>query len=470
MKKIVDEKQFFETLQRNSYPSDEEVLRVLDKGLIKKGLSLDEVAVLISANKPRWVQRIFKVASKIKEEIYGERLVFFAPLYISDYCANDCKYCNFHKSNDGLARRKLSTDEIKKETKCLLDMGHKRALVEFGEDPELVDIDYICDAIKAIYSVNTDKGNIRRINVNIAATTTEDYKRLKACDIGTYQLFQETYHRQTYEAVHSGPKADYDRQLTAHVRAFEAGIDDLGIGVLFGLFDWRFEVLALTQHAKWMDENLGVGPHTISVPRFCPAPTVNYKPQYPVSDEDFLRIIAILRIAVPYTGMILSTREEAALRGMAFKLGISQASAASVTTTGGYIKNRDELSRTTNDKRQTTNHPQFKIHDTRPLHEVIRSVVEDNLIPSFCTACYRRGRTGSAFMKLAKVGDIHHLCRPNALLTFAEYIEDYADKELKKKGNILIEHYLSEINNEKLRQETKARLDDIRTGKRDLFF
>ncbi len=462
MEKIVDEKKIVDCLARALKPSKEAFEAVVEKGLLKKGLTLQETAILISATDAFSIQRIFDAAAKIKDEIYGERLVLFAPLYVSDHCINDCEYCNFHESNRELRRRKLTQEEIASETKCLVDMGHKRVLVEFGEDPDKNSIDYICDSIVTIYSVQSERGNIRRLNVNIAATTTDDYRRLKAAKIGTYQLFQETYHRKTYEEVHKGgPKADYDRQLTAHARAFEAGIDDLGIGVLFGLYDWRFEVMALVSHAKWMDENLGVGPHTISVPRFCPAPTVNYEPKHIVSDDDFLKLIAILRIAVPYTGMILSTRETPEIRAKAFKLGISQASAASITTPGGYASQVSDL------RSQVS---QFETHDHRPLSEVVRAAVADGLIPSFCTACYRAGRTGESFMGLAKEGDIHTFCRPNALLTFAEYLEDYADGRTKDAGGKLINRYLGEISDPRLKRETQARLYEIRTGKRDLYF
>jgi 2-iminoacetate synthase len=467
MKNIIDEKRIIDCLAGAENASDAVFEAVLKKGSLKKGLSLEEVAVLIGTTEPGSVRRIFETAAEIKNEIYGERLVLFAPLYISDYCVNECRYCNFHRSNETLSRKKLSMEEIAAETKCLIDMGHKRVLVEFGEDPDNIPIDYICGAIKTVYSVKSGNGEIRRINVNLAATSTENYRRLKNLGIGTYQLFQETYHRATYEKLHDGPKADYDRQITAHQRALEGGIDDLGIGVLFGLYDWRFEVMALIAHAKWMDKNLGVGPHTISVPRFQSAPSVTYKPEYPVSDDDFLKLIAILRIAVPYTGMILSTRETAEIRAKAFKLGISQASAASVTVPGGYTE-KSSLRGASATKQSRDS--QFTIHDTRSLSEVIKAAVADGLIPSFCTACYRKGRTGEAFMGLAKEGEIHTFCRPNALLTFAEYLEDYADGELREAGYKLIDKYLNEISIPRLRNETKSRLKEVHAGKRDLYF
>jgi 2-iminoacetate synthase len=365
-------------------------------------------------------------------------------------------------------------DEVEDETKCLIQMGHKRVLVEFGEDPDFNNIDYICETIRAIYRTKVAGNNIRRVNINIAATTVENYKRLKAENIGTYQLFQETYHRPTYELLHKGPKGDFDRQIYAHNRAREAGLDDLGIGVLFGLYDWRFEVLSLIAHADYMERELGVGPHTISVPRFRPAPGINYRPAHPVSDADFLKLIAILRIAVPYTGIILSTREPAELRQMAFKLGVSQASAASICVPGGYaaVAGPSLLGGDlpAGQAGGVGGGGQFTIQDDRSVNDVVKSVIEDGLIPSFCTACYRVGRTGESFMELAKPGEIHKFCRPNAILTFAEYLEDFADNESKLKGEALIQRHLSMIDDPKLLQETKQRLNDIKAGKRDLYF
>jgi 2-iminoacetate synthase len=382
--------------------------------------------------------------------------VLFAPLYVSDFCINNCAYCNYQTDNKDLIRRRLSKENIVAETKCLLNMGHKRLLLEFGEDPQKASIDYICDTIETVYAVRTDKGNIRRLNINIAATTTENYRRLKTANIGTYQLFQETFHRPTYEKLHFGPKADYNRQITALGRARAAGLDDLGIGVLFGLYDWRYEVLALIEYAALMERELGVGPHTISVPRFCRPQNNNFNPEYSVGDQDFLKIVAILRIACPYTGLILSTRETPSIRNKAFKLGISQASAASVTSAGGYS--------------QCVQGGQFKIKDDRPLKEVIQTAINDNLIPSFCTACYRLQRTGESFMNLAKAGDIHQFCTPNALLTLAEYLEDLADPELVSQGHSFIKNHLQQIKNTHLKQETEKKIDEIRSGKRDIFF
>src|SRR3989338_8858593 len=453
---IIDEDKIKSILDKTKNVSDREVLSVLAKAERKKGLTPEEAALLLNLEDRELKEELFKAASLVKQEIYGERLVFFAPLYISDYCLNDCAYCNFRGANEGLARKKLGFEEIEAQARFLIAMGHKRLLLECGEDSRN-DIDYLVEAIRRIYAARAEKGNIRRINVNIAATTVENYRELKSANIGTYQLFQETYHRPTYEKLHRGPKADYDRQISAHSRAFEAGIDDLGLGVLFGLYDWRFEVLALIQHSQYLEKALGVGPHTISVPRFCPASAVSYQPEYPVSDEDFLKLIAILRLAVPYTGMIISTRETPQIRKQAFKIGISQASAASVASPGGYGKVLKEEA-------------QFNLQDERPLYEVVKGILEDDLLPSFCTACYRRGRTGEAFMALSKPGEIHNFCRPNGLLTFAEYLEDFCNNGIYAKGYRLIRFYLSQIEDEALRRQTQERLEKIKQGERDLYF
>lgn len=447
-----------EVLAQTREPSPAVVSEIIGRARDKKGLALRDVGYLVNLKEPELVRKLFHATSVIKQEIYGERLVFFAPLYISDHCVNDCKYCNFHTRNKQMARRKLTMDEVGEQTAFLIDQGHKRILLEAGEDPFNNDIDYIVNAINKIYSIRTPKGNIRRINVNIAATGVEDYRKLKQAGIGTYQLFQETYHRPTYERLHRGPKADFERQITAHMRAFEAGIDDLGVGVLFGLYDWRFEVLALVAHSQYLDKTNNVGPHTISVPRIRPAPTVEYKPQYPVSDDDFLKLIAILRLAVPYTGMIISTRERPEIRKFAFKIGISQASAGSVASPGGYGKDRKIDS------------SQFTLYDHRPLNEVIADVLEDKFLPSFCTACYRSGRTGETFMGFAKPGEIHNFCRPNGILTFAEYLEDFASDGLYQKGYEVIEFYLNKIENENRRKQTQGRLLKIKQGQRDLYF
>ena len=479
-KEIIDEDKINKILFQTSNPTKEKIIEILKKAELKKGLNIEEVGWLInvdvnSEEHKELIQLIFKTAWKIKQEIYGERLVFFAPLYVSSFCVNDCDYCGFHCRNKA-ARKKLTLKEVEEQVKCLVEMGHKRLLVEFGEDKKECPIDYVVDVIKTIYKTKSKNGEIRRVNVNIAATSVDDYRKLKAVGIGTYQLFQETYHRKSFETYHKGPKADYERQLFAHNRAFEAGIDDLGLGVLFGLYDYKFEVLALLSHAQYMDKVLGVGPHTISVPRWQPAEGVEWKKApYPVSEDELLKVIAVLRMAVPYTGMIISTRERPETRAKAFKIGISQTSAASITSPGGYGKSgscgKDDKAKAQAEGKNAT---QFNIADHRSVNEIIKSILEQGLLPSFCTACYRQGRTGDRFMELAKAGRIHELCRPNAILTFKEYLMDYADddvnKELKKLGEKIIEKYMNEIENAAAREETIKRLKRIEKGERDLYF
>ncbi len=454
IKDIIDEEKIFSILEKTHKPSHEQVLKILNKASKKKGLNLEEVGYLINA-KDLLTEKIFKTAGRIKKEIYGERLVLFAPLYVSNYCVNDCEYCGFHYRNTA-PRKKLTLEEVKEQVKILEDMGHKRLLLEFGEDPQENPIDYVIDVIKTIYNTKSKQGEIRRVNVNIAATTIEDYRKLKAAGIGTYQLFQETYHQETYVKLHKGPKADFERQLFAHNRAFKAGIDDIGLGVLFGLYDWKFEVLALVSHAQYLDKKFGVGPHTFSVPRFQPAETVNIKLPYQVSENELLKIIAILRMAVPYTGMIISTREGPEIRTKAFEIGISQTSSASRTSPGGY------------GKEETLE--QFHLSDHRTINQFMESILKQNLLPSFCTACYRTGRTGKDFMDLAKPGDIQNFCRPNAILTFQEYLEDYATSKVKKIGEKVLNYYLEKIPSKKIKQKTKKRLEEIKKGKRDIYF
>ncbi|MBU1131479.1 [FeFe] hydrogenase H-cluster radical SAM maturase HydG [Patescibacteria group bacterium] len=455
IKKIINEQKINQALEETKNPTNERINEILNKALKKRGLTLKEVGYLLNTDDADHLEQMFRAAAKIKNDIYGERLVFFAPLYISSYCVNGCAYCGFHKRNPA-PRKKLTLEEVKEQVKILEDMGHKRLLVEFGEDPKNNPIDYVVEVVKAIYNTKSGRGEIRRANVNIAATSVEDYKKLKDVGIGTYQLFQETYHRDTYEKLHNGPKADYERQLFAHDRALEAGLDDIGLGVLFGLYNYKFEVLGLVSHAQYLDEKFGVGPHTFSVPRWQPADTVTIDPPYPVSEQELLKIIAILRLAVPYTGMIISTRERPEIRAKAFEIGISQTSAASKTSPGGYGQNQ-ELS-------------QFNIFDPRNLDEVLKSILKQGLLPSFCTACYRQGRTGQVFMDLAKPGNIHNLCRPNAILTFKEYLEDYASAEVKLLGKKIINKYFNLIDDKQVRQETKIRFQKIENGERDLYF
>lgn len=439
--------------------SQSEVKEILQKAEKMKGLDLDDCAKLLSIKDPESLQMLFASAKKVKMAIYGPRLVLFAPLYCSNFCVNDCEYCAFHARNTA-PRKKLTLEEVREQAEILEAMGHKRLLLEFGEHPIKNPIDYIVDVIKTIYGVKNGQGEIRRVNVNIAATTTENYRRLKEAGIGTYQLFQETYHKPTYKKMHKGPKADYERQMTAMFRAFKAGIDDLGIGVLFGLYDYRFEVLALVQFAQYMDKVLGVGPHTISVPRFQPAHTVNINLKYQVSDQNFLKLIAVLRLAVPYTGMIISTRETPAIRRQAFAIGISQTSAASKTMPGGYLDSEGNIREA---------EEQFNLNDHRSLDEVVQDICRLGYLPSFCTACYRVGRTGDVFMKLAKTGKIHEMCQPNAILTFKEYLLDYASDETKQIGGQSILKHLENIENSEIKKLVVNNLIKLENKERDLY-
>ncbi|MFA4996103.1 MAG: [FeFe] hydrogenase H-cluster radical SAM maturase HydG [Patescibacteria group bacterium] len=455
IKDVIDEQKIYRILGLTKSPNKKIVEKILKKARNKKGLNLEEVGFLLNVDGKQLIEEIFKTAEKIKNDIYGERLVLFAPLYVSSFCVNDCEYCGFHRRNKS-PRKKLTLKEVREQVKILENMGHKRLLLEFGEDPKENPIDYVTDVIKEIYKIKFKNGEIRRVNINIAATTVEDYRKLKEVGIGTYQLFQETYHKKSYEKLHNGPKQNYERQLFAHNRAFEAGIDDVGLGVLFGLYDYKFEVLALISHAKYLDKKFGVGPHTFSVPRFQPADSVKFNSPYKVSEDELLKIIAILRLAVPYTGMIISTREKPETRAKAFKIGISQTSAGSKTAPGGYGHKKIL--------------EQFNVADERNVPEIIESILQQDLLPSFCTACYRQGRTGEKFMAIAKPGDIHNLCRPNAVLTFKEYLEDYANAKIKKLGQKIIEKYLDMIEKEDTKIETMDRLKRIENGERDLYF
>lgn len=435
---------------------------IIKKAAEANGLTLAEVATLLNVHDKELIEEIFTTARGIKRKIYGRRLVLFAPIYVSDYCINSCVYCGYGAGHK-FKRRKLTMDEIRKETLVLLNMGHKRLAMEAGEDPENCPIEYILDAIDAVYSVNTKNANIRRINVNIAATTVEDYKKLKDAEIGTYILFQETFHRETYARMHPrGPKSNYDYHTTAFDRAMTGGIDDVGAGVLFGLYDHKFELLALLQQALHLEAEFGCGPHTISVPRIRPAGGINLD-SFPhiVSDDEFKKLIAIIRLAVPYTGMIITTREEANFRNECLELGISQLSGGSCTGVGGYCE-ENELG-----VKQPT---QFQVNDERPLDQVMYDIAEAGHLPSFCTACYRNGRTGDRFMAVAKSGEIQNLCQPNAILTLKEYLVDFASPETKAIGEKVIAEHLQQIPNPKLRKVTEERLVEIEGGKRDLYY
>ncbi|MFW5782756.1 MAG: [FeFe] hydrogenase H-cluster radical SAM maturase HydG, partial [Candidatus Muiribacteriaceae bacterium] len=435
---------------------------VINKALRKEGLTLKETAILLNAEDPGVVVEIKSAAKKLKEDIYGNRIVIFAPLYVTNECINDCLYCGFRCSNTDLKRKSLSLDEIRTETKLLTHMGHKRILLVCGEHPKYANADFVAEAVQAIYDTSDKKNQIRRINVNVAPLSVEDFRKIKKVGIGTYQMFQETYHRPTYERMHpSGPKSDYEKRLTTFEKAFEAGIDDLGAGVLFGLYDHKFEMLAMLSHCEYLEKTIGVGPHTISVPRIEPAlnaPAANSVP-YPISDEDFAKLVAIIRLSVPYTGIILSTRETTQLRARLIHLGVSQVSAGSKTTPGGY-----EAA-----ERNIPDSQQFAIGDFRTLDEVINDLARSGFIPSFCTGCYRLGRTGIDFMAITKPGLIQHYCQPNALLTFSEYLLDYASPDTRRLGESVVRSELDKITDPEARKKTEDMLSRVRNGERDLF-
>lgn len=446
-------------LARAGETSRSRVAEILDRAALAQGQSPEEAAALLMVEDPDLLQALFATALTVKQRIYGDRIVLFAPIYVSDYCVNNCQYCGYRVENR-FPRRRLSQEELAAEVQALEAMGHKRLALEAGEDPVHCDMDYILDCIRTIYGVRSGPGAIRRINVNIAATTVENYRRLKEAEIGTYILFQETYHRPTYARMHpAGPKRDYDWHTTALHRAQEAGLDDVGAGVLFGLYDYRYEVLALLLHAQALEERFGVGPHTISVPRLKPAPGVTLERfPYLVPDADFKKLVAVLRLAVPYTGMILTTRERPELRAEVLKLGISQISAGSCTGVGGYLEGSRDAS------------PQFEVGDHRSPDEIIRWLCSAGYLPSYCTACYRQGRTGDRFMRLAKTGQIHNLCQANALMTLQEYLEDYASPETREIGQATVTAHLQRIPNPKAREATLDRLGRIQAGERDLHF
>ena len=435
---------------------------ILTKAAEGKGISHREAAVLIEVQDKEVEERIFHIARQIKERIYGNRIVMFAPLYLSNYCVNGCVYCPYHAKNRTIPRRKLTQEEIRREVIALQDMGHKRLALETGEHPTMSPIEYVLESIDTIYSIHHKNGAIRRVNVNIAATTVENYTRLKDAGIGTYILFEETYDREAYERLHpTGPKSDWAYHTEAMDRAMLGGIDDVGIGALFGLSNYRYDLVGILMHAEHLEARFGVGPHTISVPRIRPADDIDPR-DFPdaVTDEVFCRIVAVLRLAVPYTGMIVSTRESQRSRELVLDVGVSQLSGGSRTSVGGYaegIENAEESA-------------QFDISDNRTLDDIVGWLLELGYIPSFCTACYREGRTGDRFMSLAKRGLIGNCCAPNALMTLAEYIEDYASAKVKLLGKKMIADQAQIIPSEKVRQITMHNLEEIIKGKRDFRF
>lgn len=460
---FIDDEEILLTLEYAQENKDNKQLikSIIEKASECKGLTHREASVLLACEDDALNEEVYTLAKKIKQRIYGNRIVFFAPLYLSNYCINSCVYCPYHVKNKNICRKKLTQEEVKAETIALQDMGHKRLALEAGEDPVNNPLEYILECINTIYSIKHKNGAIRRVNVNIAATTVENYKKLKDAGIGTYILFQETYNKKNYESLHpAGPKSDYAYHTEAMDRAMEAGIDDVGLGVLFGLGTYAYELCGLLMHAEHLEAVFGVGPHTVSVPRICPADDIDVNDfSNALPDRIWRKIVAIIRVALPYTGMIVSTRESEENRRVALELGISQISGASKTTVGGYANPEDE-----------NNTAQFDRSDTRTLDEVTDWLIGMGYMPSFCTACYREGRTGDRFMPLAKSGAIGNCCQPNAIMTLKEYLVDYASDKTRSDGEKLIEKELMNIPNEKVRQITIERLKKIENGERDFRF
>ena len=460
---FIDDAEIRETLDYAARNRDNRVLieEIINKAATCKGLTHREAAVLLECDQPDLVDRYMQLARELKQRLYGNRIVLFAPLYLSNYCINGCVYCPYHGKNRTIPRKKLTQDEIRQEVIALQKMGHKRLAVEAGEHPIYNPLDYIIDSIKTIYDTRVGNGAIRRVNVNIAATDVDSYRRLHEAGIGTYILFQETYNKANYEALHpTGPKSDYCWHTEAMDRAMQGGCDDVGIGVLYGLTTYRYDLVGLLMHAEHLEARFGVGPHTISVPRICPADDISLE-DFPdvLPDEIFCRIVAIIRLSAPYTGMIISTRESKRVRERVLELGISQISGGSRTSVGGY---------TTEERHDET--AQFDVSDQRTLDEVIAWLLDIDMMPSFCTACYREGRTGDRFMTLVKAGKISHCCTPNAMLTLKEYLEDYASPETRAKGEAMIARELGLLPNERIRDLAERRLNDIAHGQRDFRF
>lgn len=461
---FIDDAEIKETVTYalNNKSNKELINGIIEKAREMKGISHREAAVLLECDLEEENEKLYHLAKEIKDKFYGNRIVMFAPLYLSNYCVNGCVYCPYHLQNKHIARKKLTQEEIRNEVIALQDMGHKRLALEAGEDPVNNPIDYILECIETIYSIKHKNGAIRRVNVNIAATTHENYRKLKDAGIGTYILFQETYNKENYEALHpTGPKHNYAYHTEAMDRAMEAGIDDVGLGVLFGLNLYRYDFVGMLMHAEHLEASLGVGPHTISVPRIRPADDINPEDfSNSISDEIFEKIVAVLRIAVPYTGMIVSTRESKKTREKVLQLGISQLSGGSRTSVGGYAEEEEE----------EDNSKQFDVEDKRTLDQVVNWLLDMGFIPSFCTACYREGRTGDRFMKLVKSGQIANCCQPNALMTLKEYLEDYASEDTKIKGEALITKEIERVSNEKVRSIARDYLTQVHEGKRDFRF
>ena len=461
---FIDHQEILDTLAyADAHKNDGAVIdAILEKARLRKGLTHREASVLLACELEDKNQELYDLAKQIKKDFYGDRIVMFAPLYLSNYCVNGCLYCPYHAKNKHIPRKKLTQEEIRAEVIALQNMGHKRLALEAGEDPVNNPLEYILESIKTIYSIKHKNGAIRRVNVNIAATTVEDYRKLKEAGIGTYILFQETYHKESYEKLHpTGPKSNYAYHTEAHDRAMEGGIDDVGLGVLFGLELYRYEFAGLLMHAEHLEAVFGVGPHTISVPRVCPADDIDPNAfDNGISDDIFAKIVACIRVAVPYTGMIISTRESQKVRERVLGLGISQISGGSRTSVGGYVEKEPE----------EESSAQFDVSDSRTLDEVVRWLMELGYVPSFCTACYREGRTGDRFMSLCKAGQIQNCCLPNALMTLKEYLEDYAAPETRAVGDQVIAQQQAYITNPKVKEIVADRLVKIAQGERDFRF
>ena len=462
---FIQEEKFFALLQPDGREDDEAAVdEVIQKSLSKTPLNLEETALLLRVRKPELIEKIFQAARQLKRDVYGNRIVLFAPLYIGNYCVNNCAYCGFRSSNTDAIRRTLSTDEIAKQVKALQDVGHKRLILVYGEHPKYTP-EYIAETVRQVYSIHSGKGAIRRVNINAAPLDHEGYKIVKEAGIGTYQIFMETYHHDTYAKMHPPKtlKGDYLYRLDGLSRAFETGCDDMGLGVLFGLADWRFDALGLVAHSIFLQEEYGVGPHTLSFPRLQPAQGVNFDPTKLVSDQDFYHLVAVLRLAVCYTGMILTARERPEVRNTLFDFGVSQIDAGSRIELGGYTE--------MGDAQQMLQCEQFQLGDMRSLDEIVRQLLEGGQLPSFCTACYRLGRTGEHFMEYAIPGFIERFCAPNALLTLQEYLVDYASPETRKIGERIIAEQMQMLELDKRRDGVAKRLEELRTtDKRDLFF
>jgi 2-iminoacetate synthase len=460
MQPFIDAEEIWDFI-RNARSDKTYIREVIAKSLAKKRLSLEETAALIAVKDPELIEEIKEGARSLKEKVYGNRIVLFAPLYVGSLCTNDCQYCGFRTSNKSAQRTTLNQQQLIKEVEALEDNGQKRLILVFGEHPKY-NADYIAEATKTVYQVKKGNGEIRRVNINAAPLEIDGFKKVHQAGIGTYQVFQETYHPEAYKKYHKGgKKTDYNYRLTALDRAQEAGLDDVGIGALFGLYDWRFEVLSLVRHTNHLEACYGIGPHTISFPRIQDASDINVSSEYLVSDEEFTRIIAILRLAVPYTGLILTARENSAVRKEVMRFGVSQIDGGTKIELGAYAKHKNE---------QEIDKEQFRINDNRALSEVIDELLSEDYLPSFCTACYRLGRTGEHFMEFSVPGFIKRFCSPNAILTLAEYLEDYAPINVFDKGWQMIEKNLQNLNGESNVPEIRNRLERIKKGERDLYF